>query len=336
MATAREEAERLVAAALAAASFAARSTRRAPDDRSGDRGSSFEDLAGLAGMAARLLGGRPAAGRDERPAAEPQTGSRHHIATGSAECCLCPVCRAIAAVRDPSPEFAERLASGASDLAAGVTSILRAVSEATRRGATPAGSEPVHRVVDVETPGSAPSASQPGYEAGYEAADVGDLEPDGEPEQSPWPEWSDFGSVWQAATRVQDDRPGPKAKPVAKKAVAKKAVAKKAVAKKAVAKKAAPPGATSGIGAAEPTEAATPSAKNSAAGLESPVAATPATTPSATVAGEAPAPAAAKKAAKKAAAKKTAAKKSAAKKTAQKSAGARTTPAKKASGPKKA
>jgi hypothetical protein len=72
----RAEAERLVAAALAAVSMAARST----------------------------------------------TG----FATGSAECCVCPLCKAIAAAREPNPDIAERLATGAGDLAAGVASVLRA------------------------------------------------------------------------------------------------------------------------------------------------------------------------------------------------------------------
>ena len=72
----REEAERLVAAGLAALSMAAQST---------------------AGFA-----------------------------TGSAECCVCPVCKAIAAARDPDPQFAERLATGVGDLAAGLASVLRA------------------------------------------------------------------------------------------------------------------------------------------------------------------------------------------------------------------
>jgi hypothetical protein len=80
----REEAERLVAAALAAAQRA---------------------LAGGAG---------------------------ERFATGSTECCICPVCRAIAAVRNPSPEFAERLATGAGDLAAGVASLLRSFAGTPR------------------------------------------------------------------------------------------------------------------------------------------------------------------------------------------------------------
>jgi hypothetical protein len=94
----REEAERLVAAALAAAQFALRNAGSA---------------ASLAGMAERFLGGG-------------------HIATGTAECCVCPVCRGIAALRNPDPEFAARLASGASDLAAGLTTILRAVNSVTK------------------------------------------------------------------------------------------------------------------------------------------------------------------------------------------------------------
>jgi hypothetical protein len=50
------------------------------------------------------------------------------VATGSAECCVCPLCRVIAAMRDPNPEFAERVATGAGDFAAGVASLLRSLS----------------------------------------------------------------------------------------------------------------------------------------------------------------------------------------------------------------
>lgn len=78
--TAREEAERLVAAVLAAATLAAN--------------------------------------------ANPQ------ISTGSAECCVCPLCKVIAAVRDPDPQTVERLATGAGDLAAGVASFLRHIGSA--------------------------------------------------------------------------------------------------------------------------------------------------------------------------------------------------------------
>lgn len=54
-----------------------------------------------------------------------------HLATGSGECCACPICRGIAALRDPSPEFAERLATAAGDLAVGVASVLRVFGTAS-------------------------------------------------------------------------------------------------------------------------------------------------------------------------------------------------------------
>jgi hypothetical protein len=87
MADPREEAERLVATVLAAASMAAHSA------------SGF--------------------------------------ATGSAECCVCPVCKAIAMARDPDPEFAEKLSTGVGDLATGLAGVLRAFSSGTTKaGAT--------------------------------------------------------------------------------------------------------------------------------------------------------------------------------------------------------
>ncbi|MGV9214865.1 hypothetical protein ACTFTM_23640 [Micromonospora sp. RB23] len=103
--SAREEAERLVAALLAGARLAS----------SGSGGGAFGPLGG---MVAGVLGHSSAPGGGGRTAGG--------FATGSAECCVCPVCRGIAALRDPSPEFAERLATGAGDLAAGVASLLRA------------------------------------------------------------------------------------------------------------------------------------------------------------------------------------------------------------------
>jgi hypothetical protein len=85
----RDEAERLVAAAIAAVSTAARSI-------GGDR-----------------------------------------IATGTAECCICPICRVIAALREPSPDFTEKLASGAGELAAGVAALLRTLATTGRAAAEP-------------------------------------------------------------------------------------------------------------------------------------------------------------------------------------------------------
>ncbi len=110
----REEAERLVAAALAAASYALRGAGKDSP---------------LAELAERFLGGGPAGDAEE--------SGWGHFATGTPECCVCPVCRAISALRDPNPEFAARLAMGASDLFAGVTTILRALQGATARPAPP-------------------------------------------------------------------------------------------------------------------------------------------------------------------------------------------------------
>ncbi|MET0424922.1 MAG: hypothetical protein ABW046_13650 [Actinoplanes sp.] len=59
-------------------------------------------------------------------------------ATGSPECCVCPVCRAIAGLRDPDPETAERLATGAGEIATGVANLMRAVSSMTTPKPAPA------------------------------------------------------------------------------------------------------------------------------------------------------------------------------------------------------
>ncbi|PWR06866.1 hypothetical protein DKT68_21035 [Micromonospora acroterricola] len=114
--SAREEAERLVATLLAGARLAS----------AGSAGGAWGPLGG---MLAGVLGHSAAPGG-------PSTAGGA-FATGSAECCVCPVCRGIAALRDPSPEFAERLATGAGDLAAGVASLLRAFTPAEPSAASP-------------------------------------------------------------------------------------------------------------------------------------------------------------------------------------------------------
>ncbi|MEV1144347.1 hypothetical protein [Micromonospora sp. NPDC049799] len=104
--SAREEAERLVATLLATARLASAGPGAGP-------------WGPLGGIVASVLG------HSATPGGSP-TGSVGGFATGAAECSVCPLCRAMAALRDPSPEFAERLATGAGDLAAGVASLLRA------------------------------------------------------------------------------------------------------------------------------------------------------------------------------------------------------------------
>lgn len=220
----RDEAERLVAAAIAAVSYAAR------------------------GLSA---------------------SSRPGLATGSAECCVCPVCRAIAALREPGPEVADRLASGVGDLAASVSAILRALSQ--RSGYEPAQESPtregdefweslrrraadaakaaakatatVHRpsgsTVD-EDPWHAATATTPAQTSAASAANGSAM-----PRKTAAKKAVPTKTVPTKAVpkKVAPPRPAPAdeavtSTPVAKKATATKAMAKKAVAKKAVAKKA--------------------------------------------------------------------------------------------------
>lgn len=167
--SARDEAERLVAVAIAVA-------RR----YTGSAGPFADMLAGAFGH------------RAAGPA--PQTPP---IATGSAECCVCPICRAIAAMRDPDPAFAERLATGAGDFAAGLASLMRSLSPS----ATPA---PSSRARETPRPGGAADDT---WRAATRAGD--DVGP------------SANGDVWSAATgSANAARP---AKPMARKAVKKAA-----------------------------------------------------------------------------------------------------------------
>ena len=98
---------------------------------------------------------RDPAGSEHKPSsggAKPGAGGRassvgeHKLAsgwaTGSAECCVCPVCRAIAAARNPGPETAVRIATGAGDLATGLAGLMRGLSrlagDRPKRAAKPA------------------------------------------------------------------------------------------------------------------------------------------------------------------------------------------------------
>ncbi|MEH1168393.1 hypothetical protein V6V47_23710 [Micromonospora sp. CPCC 205539] len=169
--SAREEAERLVATLLAGARMAS----------SGSAGAAWGPLGG---MLAGVLG--HSAAPDGRP------GTGGGFATGSAECCVCPVCRGIAALRDPSPEFAERLATGAGDLAAGVASLLRAFTPAEPPAADPP---------------ATPAPPRPGPTAAADATTV-DEAPEHVPADRPAGPAAD--RVWRDATRTgHDSQPAP-------------------------------------------------------------------------------------------------------------------------------
>ncbi|MCG5434876.1 hypothetical protein [Micromonospora foliorum] len=182
--SAREEAERLVATLLAGARLAS-------------AGSAGGALGSLGGMLSGVLG--HSAGPDAR------SGTGGAFATGSAECCVCPVCRGIAALRDPSPEFAERLATGAGDLAAGVASLLRAFSPAEPSAPNPAepaaephappSPAPAASTDDVlpEPPPNAPSTATGDEHVWRDATRTGH-------DSQPAPE----RDVWSVATRTAD------------------------------------------------------------------------------------------------------------------------------------
>lgn len=71
-------------------------------DQAGDTG---RDLGGLGGLGA--LAGH---------AAEALSEVNEHLATGSADCTYCPVCRVVHVVRETSPEVKAHLATAASSL----------------------------------------------------------------------------------------------------------------------------------------------------------------------------------------------------------------------------
>jgi hypothetical protein len=202
--SAREEAERLVAAALAMAGRFATNT----DPRSGHDGPK--------------------------------------MATGSAECCVCPICRTIAAMRDPDPDFTERLATGAGDLAAGVASLLRSFGAPAGRRPwqTPEQSPPPAQETAGPSPEStAPEGAAPEGAAPESAAPKGaaPASPESAAPESVGPTGSagdtdgDPADVWRAATRTGDDVDRPAdadvwsaattrpTKPMARKAVKKAA-----------------------------------------------------------------------------------------------------------------
>jgi hypothetical protein len=215
--SAREEAERLVAAVLARASEQdlSRTRQRVTEGLGALTGS----LAGLVGQftgEAPPSGGNPTAGKPateppaaDRPAPDPKasdrpaadrkaTGAAHGFAgwsTGSAECCVCPVCKAIAAARNPSPATALRLATGAGDVATGAAQVMRGLSRLTgTTGKPPArkpAGKPARPTFDPDVTWSAATRAATPAETPAQPADRATLDP------------------WSAATRTPAPKPAP-------------------------------------------------------------------------------------------------------------------------------
>ncbi|BCJ45275.1 hypothetical protein GCM10010168_85440 [Actinoplanes ianthinogenes] len=129
--SAREEAERLVATILARAATAgvgaAARGRFSPKDPSRTPNVVSDAATLVGGTVDGFFGALNDAARGPGGGAHPASGAGAW-ATGSPECCVCPVCKAIAAVRDPSPETAFKIASGAGDIATGAASVLRGLA----------------------------------------------------------------------------------------------------------------------------------------------------------------------------------------------------------------
>ena len=106
-------------------------------------------------------------------------------ATGDPECCVCPVCKAIAATRDPKPETAARLAGSAGDLAGSVAGLLRSVSAIVGERSRPA-------------PPPTPPAPEPNPDTTWSAATRTGSGSAGTPGNLATP----GGDPWAAATTV--------------------------------------------------------------------------------------------------------------------------------------
>jgi len=121
-------------------------------------------------------------------------------ATGDPECCVCPVCKAIAATRDPKPETAARLAGSAGDLAGSVAGLLRSVSaivgERSRPAPPPDPPAPPVPEPNPDTTWSAATRTGSGS-----AGTPGNL---ATPGGDPWAAATPGGDPWAAATTVSD------------------------------------------------------------------------------------------------------------------------------------
>jgi hypothetical protein len=238
----REEAERLIAAGLGAVSTALQDMEAKRQLRAlaeqvlvSDRVQDF--AAGLNGFVTGVgetSGGGPSGSSGGGPSGGGPSGSsggEHRgstaFSTGSADCCVCPVCRLIAALRDPSPEFAEQMASAVGDLAVGLTGLLRALSTAM---AGPGGSgeqaRSGERVAkgDQATAGGPVTASEP---AAAGPVPTPRVKPGGDAKAGRESASRDSGILLDPASNTMSDSPS-SGKPGARKPMAKKAV-KKAV-----------------------------------------------------------------------------------------------------------
>jgi hypothetical protein len=177
--SAREEAERLVAAVFAMANASS-----GKNEGLGALG----DLVGKVAGAALGHGSGTGTGTGTGTGSGSGSGSSGgNWATGSAECCVCPVCRVIAAMRDPSPDTAAKLAIGAGDLANGVASMMRAFSSITgERPAPRPAKQPPAKSADAWSDATRNTADRAWATATNKAAEEEKEEKARDPETDPW------------------------------------------------------------------------------------------------------------------------------------------------------
>jgi hypothetical protein len=88
---------------------------------------SEEPVGSVAEEAAKLLGALSGWAKEHGEGLSSFTdGLNEHVATGAPECAWCPVCRAVAAVRQTSPEVLTHLSSAASSLVLAVSGMMAA------------------------------------------------------------------------------------------------------------------------------------------------------------------------------------------------------------------
>lgn len=97
-------------------------------DQAGDAGGGLSDLAAHAAASAHDL--------------------NEHLATGAAECTVCPVCRAVHAVRQLSPEVTAHLTAAAASLAQAAAAVMATTPGRSTSSEEPDGVEHIDLVDD--------------------------------------------------------------------------------------------------------------------------------------------------------------------------------------------
>ncbi|MFC6286559.1 hypothetical protein ACFP3Q_04500 [Nocardioides sp. GCM10027113] len=135
-----------------------------PGGNAGDGHEAHEDVGSVAEEAAKLFGALSDWAKDHGSdlghglagAAEHAARAAHdvdeHLATGSAECTWCPVCRTIHAVRQTSPEVRAHLTVAAASLMQAAAGLLATVVPDEERAAAARGEHVEHIDLDDEWP----------------------------------------------------------------------------------------------------------------------------------------------------------------------------------------